>query len=155
MKQKYELIPVCFWIGIGAYIMIGSYSLDLGSPKRPGAGLLPFLLGIFLICLAIIIGMRSLRIQGGKVEKENGDKRVLPERAKLLKVGYTVGLLFSYIILLEVFGYLLTTFLFLIFLFKVAASLDWKVCLLSSVLTALGTYGAFTLLGVNFPEGMF
>ncbi len=152
MRQEYEIIPVFLWIGIGAFIMVESYGLELGSFKRPGAGLLPFLLGILLICLAIVIWVQSLRIEGGKAELLKGGGL---DRTKILKVGYTMALLFSYVVLLEKLGYILTTFFLLIFLFKAVASLNWKFCLLSSVLTVLGTYGAFTLLGVSFPRGIF
>jgi hypothetical protein len=61
--------------------------------------------------------------------------------------------LFVYPLLLERLGYLITTLLVLIILFR-SMNNRWSSVLLASVLTVLVSYLLFTYLGIRFPKGI-
>ena len=43
--RKYDLTIRFFWLALGLFVVIYSYTLGLGKLIDPGPGLLPFLLG--------------------------------------------------------------------------------------------------------------
>ena len=152
--KKKDLLPAFFLLAIGIFVIAYSYKLDLGFFRRPGPGLMPFLLGIILILLTVPIIMRSISTKAKNIAGDTGPK-VTPSKVKIGNVVLTLVLLFAYIFLLEKLGYLITTTLLLIFLFKRISSLNWKFSLGSAILTATATWEVFTLLGVRFPKGIF
>lgn len=152
MNKKYHILPAVFWIVLSVFVMIFSHHLDLGNFQNPGPGLMPFLVGIALLLAAIIILIKSfLNIKEGHDKVEG----VAPSEINFCKVGLVLGALFTYAFLLEKLGYLVTTSLLLIFLFKIAGSQKWRSILAASVLTVIITFLLFTFLGLRFPKGIF
>ncbi len=151
MNKKYEIILLLFWVGLSISVMIGSYHLEIGSFRDPGPGLMPFLFGAALLLLSLPIVFKYFY----RVQQENdGTKKTALEKRSLWKVGSILGLLFIYAVMLEKLGYLITTSLFLFFVFKIAGSKKWRSVVIASILTVFGTYLFFTFFGINFPEGV-
>ena len=87
-------------------------------------------------------------------EKKSGEEA--PEtkpKIDLKKISFVIISLFAYAILLETLGYLITTCIILIALFRIMGS-RWSVVFAASILAALITYFGFIKLGVIFPEGI-
>jgi putative tricarboxylic transport membrane protein len=67
----------------------------------------------------------------------------------------TIALLFLYSILLPILGYLLSTFLVAMGLFKVIGTYKWHISLLCALLLTAALYALFILaLGMSFPTGL-
>jgi hypothetical protein len=65
-----------------------------------------------------------------------------------------VGVLFLYTAVLKVLGFLLATFLLLLFLFRVVEPLRWKTILLVTAVTMGGIYLLFgVLIESSLPKG--
>lgn len=149
MKHKYHIVPILFWIGLGLLVMILSYRLGLGGLHNPGPGLMPFLLGFFLCVIAVYFLLTFIsrkQIREGAADAEQGGIHVW-------RLWLVLASLFAYALLLEPLGFLVTTFLVLVILFR---TLDnrWSTILIASLLTALIAYVLFRYLGVQFPKGI-
>ena len=157
--KKYQRIPVIFWIGLSLLVMILSYNLGLEDNTglegayNPGPGLMPFLSALSLLLVSLYLLLSSLfkkGPQGVDVEPEKKETRQI----NFGKIILVLASLFSYAFLLESLGYLVTTSLIMILLFRGMGS-TWTNTLVSSVATVLITYFVFTYLGLLFPEGIF
>jgi putative tricarboxylic transport membrane protein len=149
-RTNYQIIPVLFWIGLGFFVMILSHNLGLGGLRNPGPGLMPFLLGFFLCMVSFYVLILSLR------RKEETDSAAQTEQGGQVRLGklcLVLASLFVYALLLEPLGFLVTTFLVLVILFRTLNS-RWRPVLVASVLTALTAYFLFSYLGVQFPKGI-
>ncbi len=150
MNKDRDILLTFFWIGLSLFVMVSGYHLELGSFQDPGPGLMPFLIAVLLFLLSSVILVASFL----------SSRRSAPEamkdgaRISFWKVGSVFGSLVIYALILEKIGYLFTTSLLLIFLFKVAGSRRWRTVLLSSVLTVAITYLFFTSFGLRFPKGI-
>lgn len=152
MKKKYDLAPAIFWGLFSIFVMVNAYKLGLGNFINAGPGLMPFLLGI---CLFLV----SMLLVGNffwGVKEENGTREgISPARIDLKKISLVSLSLFAYALLLKTLGFLSLTTLLLLFLFRIAGSHKWRVVVLASVITILITYFVFTSLGLRFPRGLF
>lgn len=151
MEKKYDILPAIFLIFLSIFVILGSYKLELGNFQNPGPGLMPFLLGVGLFLVSIFIAGRSF----SKIQKrQDVAKQVAPSKVNFNKIVLVSGSLVTYALFLEKLGFLFSTLLLLIFLFKIAGSGKWRSVLAASVLTVIATYLVFTYLGIRFPKGI-
>ncbi len=67
-----------------------------------------------------------------------------------------LGVLVLYAIFLNTLGFLLVTFLMMVYLFRVIKPMSWKKILGGAFLTAFGSYAVFELwLQAQLPRGIF
>jgi len=157
--KKYQKIPIIFWIGLSLLVMILSYNLGLEDKTglegayNPGPGLMPFLSALSLLLVALYLLLSSRFKKGSQGEAVEPGKKE-PRQINFGKIILVLASLFSYAFLLETLGYLVTTTLIMILLFRGMGS-RWRNTLVSSVATVLITYFVFTYLGLLFPEGIF
>lgn len=141
------------WLAMGIYTTLSAYRLGLGSFRQPGPGFIFFLMALLLTLLsAIDLGTTFFgRSNGGKEEYDEPLWIGLRWRKILLVItGMSV-----YIYVFDFLGFLLSTFLLLVFLFKAVEPTRWWVSILSSLITMLLSYGVFGLwLKVPFPQGI-
>ena len=150
--EKNDLISSLFWLGVGVIFCVGAIRLGLYN-GMPGAGLFPFMAGIILICLSIMFLIFT--ITKGK-EGEIVREKFFPEKDSLRKVLSSVFALFAYQMALEPLGYLLTTFLFMIFLLIFIEPQRWMISITIAFLTTGSSYTIFVfLLNVRLPKGIF
>jgi putative tricarboxylic transport membrane protein len=120
--------------------------LRLGSIARPGPGFFPVVLAaaFSLVCLALLISAWRAR-----------DAHV-PTGARLSwrKIVATMAALFVYAFALERLGFVVTTFVLLLFFFKALERQRWTTALAGSLATAFVTYLVFKVwLQVQLPAG--
>lgn len=152
MNKKYEIVPAIFWIFLSIFVVVSSYKLKLGSFHNPGPGLMPFLLGLLLLLVSIFIAGRSFS------KKQTGNdiaEEIVPSKVNFGKLVLVSGSLVIYALLVERLGFLVSTLLLLLFLFKAAGVPKWKFVLAASVFTVIVIYLIFTSLGIRFPKGVF
>ena len=147
--RKYSFFPALFWIGLSLFVLIFSHRMGLGGFHNPGPGLMPFLLGFLLFPISLYLLIMSVLRKGEGVEapQEEGG------RTNYRQIGLILVSLFVYALLLERLGFLITTFVFMILLFRSVGN-RWIAVLLASAITVLAAYFVFTSFGVRFPEGI-
>jgi putative tricarboxylic transport membrane protein len=156
MKKK-DRLGGLFWLVLGVALCIESAALGLGQFRQPGAGFLPFLSGVLMALLGLSLTLSNLSKGSEQDQEVKGNKIWEIEYWK----GFGVPLLclaalLSYILLLNVLGFILTTFLWLFFLFKIGDPKRWLIPLILAVSTVVISYLMFGVwLQLQLPRGMF
>ena len=151
MKAYYGIESI-FWLVIGVYTAVNAYRLGLGRFRQPGPGFIFFLAALLLIILSSIdLGMTFIGKPKTDKNKKNEPIWLGVQWQKVLLV--LAGLLI-YAYIFNYLGFLLSTFLLMIFLFKAVEPTKWWKSILGSLITILISYGVFKLwLRVPFPTG--
>jgi hypothetical protein len=139
--KKREVISIFFFIAVGLLFTLGSFKYVSLSSGIPNAGFFPFLGGIILIFLSLILLVPVIR------QKERSQKdRFFPQKDSLKRLLTAVVILSFYGFGLEYIGFLLTTLVFMIAILRFIEPPDWMTILITSV-TATGLcYLIFKLL---------
>jgi hypothetical protein len=149
MKMHYRVGSI-FWLMIGGYVASYAYQLGLGHFRQPGPGFIFFLAALLLIILG------AIDLAGTFVGKPKTDKEERPIWVGLQwqRVLLVLGGLLAYVYFFNVAGFLLSTFLLMVFLFKGVEPTKWWIAIVSSLITILISYGIFEVwLSVPFPKG--
>lgn len=153
MKKK-DLIPAFIWMGLGIAVAAISYGLQLGTLRNPGAGLMPFLLGILLSLCSVPILIGSL-LTISRTKAKQGDEGIW-SGVQFKRLIFVVFSLVCYAMILEKVGFVIATFLLLIILFRVIGSRKWLFALMTSAIVVFLSYLLFvTLLKVEMPSGIW
>jgi putative tricarboxylic transport membrane protein len=142
------------WMIIGGAICFLSWRIRLGSFREPGAGFVAFASGVCLVVIGLIM---TLSKTFSKVSSDS-DQSVDRPFLKLPKfpLVYTVVVLVGYGLVLDLLGYLMTTFLVMFALFYDRGTNRFLPSALASLLTVVSTYLIFeTWLRVQLPRGIF
>jgi len=150
--NRRDQISSLTWLVIGLLILVGSLmTLEIGTPSQPGPGLFPFIIG----CLVSLFSGGTLLLS--MFSKEGGKSSVadLWKGLKWWKGAYTVIALFVYSLLLNRLGFLITTFLLLMFLMKKVEPQKNRVAVPISLLASVLSYWIFDrLLQVQLPRAL-
>jgi putative tricarboxylic transport membrane protein len=148
--RKNDLISSLFFSVCGLLITVGSLRMPIGRLGEPGPGFLPLIVGILLVLMSLTLFINSLRLK-------MADQKVLGmDRKEQFKVFTTTLSLIVYAVALRPLGFVLVTFILLVFLFRVIGELNWKVSITGPILTTLFFYLLFDVwLEVQFPLGPF
>jgi putative tricarboxylic transport membrane protein len=140
------------WFGMGLFICVGSLRLSLGNFHNPGPGFLSFYAGLILGALALVVHLQSRKAPSG--DKKN--KPIWTNRPKGFKMVLTVFALLAYAVGMNYLGFLVSTFVFLVFLLRVIEPQRWSVALLGSLVASVAFYFIFDLgLQSQLPKGLF
>jgi putative tricarboxylic transport membrane protein len=147
--RKYDRIIGLIWFVLGCGMAIEGIHLGLGKSSLPGIGFVPLLVGSSLGVCGLTL-MLLVTLKG----EQSDDKIWKGQNWKNLFL--SIVSLFIYAFLMERLGFLITTFFFLFFLFKMTAPKKWLGPLLTSLLVAVSCYLIFSLwLNVSLPKGVF
>jgi len=147
MKKTY-IFANLFWTGLAVAVCIESLQLQIGSFHQPGPAFLPFLAAVLLGILSLISLLQTLK--GTLQDDYNAWAKM-----SFLKLGLVVASLFLYVLLLNTLGFLLDTFILLLFLFRVMEPYRWTKVLFASLLTIGAVYAFFVvLLDSRLPKGL-
>jgi len=135
------------WLLLGLLIAEESYRLGLGSFGKPDSGFFPFLIGIFLVGLAVILLWQPWA--GEEKRARSGDK------INYAKIVYCLLSLYVYALSFEWLGFILATFLLLVILLKFIEHKGWILSVTVSLATAVVSYIFFgVLLQALLPKGI-
>jgi hypothetical protein len=116
----------------------------------PGAGFLPFWLGVAMVFLAIL-----LYVNANRYPADTANRSPFPEKKSLVSIALTVTSLAAYNLLIEPLGFLVSTVFLSGFLLKVVEGERWPATTLVAVGNAIGLYIIFqVLLGVGLPKNV-
>ncbi len=140
-----------FWLILGLGVVYASYRLGLGTLTHPGPGFLSFWCGIILSVLSALVF-----IQGGIARRQGNQTKLrqLWMEAKWSKCIFLVLAMLVYVLTFSYLGFLLSTILLLIFLFKAIEPQKWFVAMGGAILASLISFIVFALwLDVQLPRG--
>ena len=73
--KKYDLTIRFFWLALGLFVVIYSYTLGLGKLIDPGPGLLPFLLGLIFLILSSVRLVTVIRSREAEETRRRARRR--------------------------------------------------------------------------------
>ena len=148
--KRYDQISAIVWMLFAASICFESLRLPLGTWRDPGPGFLPLGSGIILGALSLVCYLQA-RL-GKSEEAQEGE----PFKGRWKNLILVLGVLCAYAFFLEVLGFLLGSFLLLLFLFRGIEPQKWIVSIGGSALASFLCYVVFELwLKTQLPKGIF
>jgi Tripartite tricarboxylate transporter TctB family len=146
--KKAHIVAHAFWVVFACAAAAESWRLGFGSFVRPGPGFVPFLTALVLGGLAAAAFVQTILRKSGATTGGAFDV------SNLLRVLLVIAVLAVYVLAWYYVGFLASTFLVLLFLFRCVEPLRWHTVLFASTLTLAATYILFsTLLGARLPTG--
>ena len=143
--MSHDRVSGLFWLAVAIFVAVQSVALKLGTLNRPGPGFFPF-------WGAVILGVLSFVLLVGSRPRRAPESASGVRSWTLLVVA---GALLGYVALLEVLGFVVVTFLFLLLLFRLVHK-GWTVSGLSALAGAGACYALFQLwLRTQLPRGPF
>ena len=138
----------------GIFIIIKSFSLDIGGFHQPGSGFFPLFGGILLSVLSLVLLFRSIlvgfRTTGVMARGEKGGVGKSPWVVVYAFIGFLI-----YALMFEWLGFILSTFLLVIFLLRILEPKKWSIMLLTGATVASAAYIIFNvILKSGLPKGL-
>ena len=131
-----------------AAVIDGSRRMPPSNTFGPGAGFMPFWLGVFMAIFSILLIVNATR-----QPVKSGGGFPFPTGRPALSILGAVGGLSAFFLLLEPLGFLLSTALLTAFILRVVESERWPTTVVVSVANAIGLYIVFqVLLGAGLPK---
>lgn len=125
--------------------------MGIGPLDAPGPGFFPTMIGGVFSLLSLALFITTSLSKNQLAEKGSFWK----EQKSWVKVILSLFSLVSYLIALNYLGYILTTFLFILYLLKFVGKKGWGVSLLIAIIVSLGSFAVFkTALRVLLPQGV-
>jgi putative tricarboxylic transport membrane protein len=144
--NKTYIITHAVWVIFSGAVALEAWRLGFGSFVRPGPGFVPFLAGAVMGGLAVIALIQSIL-------ERSAAERVFDGR-ELRRVLLMIAALIVYVLLWNFLGFVVATFLLLLFLYRVVEPLRWRTVFIAAALTLTAVYLLFsTLLGARLPIG--
>jgi putative tricarboxylic transport membrane protein len=147
--NRYDSITSLLWLFVGLGIILWSLmTLKIGTFRHPEGGFLPLFCGIVIFILAIIILFEAK----GKKKEVGGESFLI--KGSLINLLSVILILVVYAFLLDHLGFILTTFVVMLFIFKQITRTSWFTGILQSSIVTGACYFLFGfLLKIPFPKG--
>ena len=129
----------------GAAALYESSKLPFGTVHSPGQGFFPWWTSVAIVLLALVLLFQALTSRASAAQAGPG---------RIAKVALLLVVLVAYTFLLDLLGYLLCTFLLVLFMLRAIDPQRWTVALGMAAVTAVGSYVLFAVwLSVPLPRG--
>jgi hypothetical protein len=139
-----------FFIALSLFVCQQATVIGVGSLRRPGPGLLALGAGAGIGLLALAVFIRTFL---SKPEADVGLDEKSIRRGKFFLI---CASLFVYAALISWLGFALSTFLFVLFLFRTVQTERWWRSLVKALLITVGNYLVFVVwLGIRLPGGFW
>ena len=146
MKKNATVASILF-LGFAIGALLVSMKLPFGTLNAPAAGFFPAVLAALLAMTSLLGFINVLRSS-----HESADEA---EPLRWKKILFTVSSLLVFALVLETFGYLVATFLFIIFLLRIVEQKTWGLAVAVAFAASLFSYLIFgLLLGTPLPAGL-
>ena len=147
--KKGDLISSAILFLVSLVYVIEARKLPMSDGLSPGAGFIPFWVGLAVLFLSAFLLLKSLRMKSTV-----GQTIFLKKGQGLRDIAYITISLFAYLIWIHFFGFRVSTFLFIAFLFKSVGRYGYGFSCGISLLSTLALYGIFEYwLEMPFPAG--
>lgn len=142
-RLESEVIGSLFWMGVGIFFALEGVKLNLGTFRNPGPGFLPVIMALILLLFSLFT------LAKGLIKPERPVIRILWKRHALM-----IASVFFYGLLLDLFGFLFSTFITMVILFGLLRGKSrWTIVFIYSAATALAAWLVFSVaLNIPFPS---
>jgi len=139
------LVGIGAFAAVGVYVLVSSIELGLWTSLGPGPGLFPFAMGAVLVAMAVLWLLQELRRPS--------------ETAEGVDRGLVIAVVLSLTILaavMDLLGFQLSMFLFLMYHLKLRGHRSWISSLITALAGSVGAFYAFNYgLNVSLPVSAF
>lgn len=150
--RTYDLIGGCAWLLLSVLIVLGSIDLGIGSLRNPDSGLFSLLTGVVLGGLSLLLVAESL-VRRKKCRTD--DQPVWSRETRWGNLLLVVLALAAYTLVLTPLGFVISTFLFMVFLYRVIEPQGWLFSFLFAAVSAFCNWMVFEVwLQCQLPEGL-
>ncbi len=150
--KRADMITGVVLLVLAGYVIGEAWRMPESGTFGPGAGFLPFWVGVLLAVLAVLL-LVSVRTRQAT---EKDEKNPFPKHKPLLAITEVLAGLAAYIFLIEVLGFIVDTFLYVTFLLAAVERQNWRKTVTVAALTTIGLYVIFqVLLTIGLPKNMF
>jgi putative tricarboxylic transport membrane protein len=147
--MSHERTSSIFFLTVSIAVFVGSLQLGLGTTHQPGPGFVSFGASGLLGLLSLIAFLRTF---AGKEQSE----KTLFKNTLWWRVILSGSAILVFALVMPTLGYLITTFLLMLFLYFMIHEQKWYWVIISSLLSSFGSYYLFSkLLNCQFPDGLF
>lgn len=145
MQRIHQIAAVCF-MALSGYVMVASVKMEYYTILGPGPGFFPFWLGLTMGGLSLIWFIQ-VSMQSGKPK----DGTFLPEKKGVFQILSILSAL-SAAAVMDIIGFQLTMFLFMVFLLRVVGRSSLWTTLIIAIVNSVGVYHLFgRYLDVQLP----
>jgi putative tricarboxylic transport membrane protein len=146
--RKSDRIQALLWAVFGLYITYEGFLLKMGTGRAPKPGFMIFWMGVIIVILSVLFFIATFTTP----EQEH---KSLWRGVRWFRGAKLMAALFLYVTVFQVLGFILSTFLLLVYLFKGLEPQSWRNALLLSVATITICYLVFAVfLELQFPPGL-
>lgn len=139
------LAGIAAFAAVGVYVLVSSIELGLWTSLGPGPGLFPFAMGAVLAAMAVVWLVQELR--------RPSDAGEGVDRGLVLAVVLSLTALAA---VMDLIGFQLSMFLFLMYHLKVRGHRTWISSLITALAGSVGAFYAFNYgLNVTLPVSAF
>jgi uncharacterized BrkB/YihY/UPF0761 family membrane protein len=140
-----EVVGSLFWLAVGVFFGVGGIMLKPGTLRNPGPGLLPLIMSLLLISFSLFTLAKGLIGPQGILKGIQWKGQTV-----------VVASVFFYGLLLQLLGFLLSTFtlMFILYGLMFEGTNKWPRVFFYAAVTALAGWLLFSVaLKVPFPKG--
>ena len=139
------LVGIGAFAAVGVYVLVGSVELNLWTSLGPGPGLFPFAMGAVLVAMAALWLVQELRRPSDTAEGV--------DRGLVAAVVLSLTILAA---LMDLLGFQLSMFLFLMYHLRLRGRRSWVSSLITALAGSVGAFYAFNYgLNVTLPVSAF
>ena len=150
MRLRADTVTSLLALAVSGFILFQGIELGLGRPNDPGSGFILFWTGAIMTVLSGVVLAQSLM----PAQRDAPGLGAPFAGLRWHKVLYVVALMVVYAAVLEALGFVVSTLVLLLVLFKTVDPQSWRVAILGSALTTLGAWAVFVAwLGTQLPVG--
>jgi len=146
--RKSDRIQALLWAVFGLYLAYEGFLLKLGTGRAPKPGFMIFWMGVIMVILSAVFFITTFTTP----EQE---RKALWQGTRWFRGVKLMVALFLYVAVFQVLGFIVSTFLLLVYLFKGLEPQSWRNALLLSAVTIAICYLVFgVFLELQFPPGV-
>lgn len=149
-KKREDIIVGLVLIALCAVLyLIVPYQIGGGGELGELSGLFP------KISLVIIGGLSLILLLSRLIKKTEKPSVVTESRTKIyIKISQSLGLIIGYVFLIDVFGFIISTFIFLAVFIKFFGEKSLLKIVFATSITTFGLYFLLRILYIPIPDGL-
>jgi len=147
---KSDFTPSILLVLLSLFVCQQSLGLGVGTFSQPGPGFLPCGAGIVTGVLALVVLIRSMILK--TVPSEVDKEKIIRPKSKTFLICLS---LFLYTISVNVFGFVPSTFAFVIFFLRIVEyKRIWRLVIMAGLITFADHLIFVKWLGLSLPKGL-